>query len=126
VQPFTYVNADGVEVTNDGDEEQEYGFGAEPSFYDFDNDPAEREQKSSCKRCLRKEMFGVKFRHWLYLLCFLLLALGISLYMWSWFNKQANADLEERISKLCQDRVTLTGLAVHNALRFATVTAASQ
>lgn len=76
-----YVDENGDAVPEDDDD---YGYGAEASFYDFDNDPRERDTSSALRKCCRKEFIGIKLRHWCYLLCLLAVAAFLSFYLCQW------------------------------------------
>ena len=90
-----YVN-DAGEVVEDDECGGEYGYGSEDSFYSYDNDPKEREHVSDVHRLLRRELCGVKLRHWIYLSLFVLLGAGLSLYLWLWFATAATNDMQLR------------------------------
>lgn len=82
-----YVDEHGSPVPDD--DEAQYGYGAEASFWDFDNDPRERDTSSAMRKCCRKELMGIKIRHWSYLLCLLAVAAFLSFYLCQWNNSAA-------------------------------------
>lgn len=89
-----YVDENGEAVPEDDDD---FGYGAEASFYDFDNDPRERDTSSSLRKCCRKELIGIKIRHWCYLLCLLAVAAFLSFYLCQWEAQRAAASMLIRL-----------------------------
>lgn len=80
-----YVDEHGEAVADENSADDDgYGYGAENSFYSFDNDENERDTASNCRKCCRKEVFGIKVRHWSYLIALLVVATMLTLYLCQW------------------------------------------
>lgn len=80
VEPLRYVTADGVEIIEANEDEEECAYETQDSFYSYDNDPKEH-HVSECHRFCRREFSGLKLRHWISLSAFFLLGLGLAIYL---------------------------------------------